>query len=185
MADDPHLDRLLDDLSGRLAHQEREEMLAVSEDLARAERAQLTLADRLRASLDRPVVLQLSESLRLSGRVEEVSSSWMTLREDGAGRASLVPLTAIVLLEGLSARARPLEESALAPRGLGAMLRGMARDRATVRVETRSGGITGRIADVGAELIDVVSLPTGERSSVPGSSRLSVVLSSILAVRPR
>lgn len=185
MTEDPHLDRLLEDLSGRLAHQEREEMLAVSEDLARAERAQLTLADRLRATAGRPVVVHLGEGLRLAGRVEEVSQAWAAVREEGASRPSIVPLPAIVLLEGLSARARPAEESALSPRGLGSVLRGIARDRSTVRIETRAGGVTGRIAAVGAELMDVLSLPTGERTSVPGSSRLSVALSAILAVRPR
>jgi hypothetical protein len=96
-----------------------------------------------------------------------------------------VPLGAIGIVEGLSSRARPAEESLRSPLGLGSVLREIARDRSVVRLETTAGTVLGRIAAVGADALDVLSLPTGESSSVPGSARLTVTTASLLAVLPR
>ncbi|MGO1200589.1 MAG: hypothetical protein ACTMKY_11905, partial [Dermabacteraceae bacterium] len=65
------------------------------------------------------------------------------------------------------------------------VLREIARDRSVVRLETTAGGITGRIAAVGADALDVQSLPTGERGTVPGSSRVTVATASLLAITAR
>ncbi|MFC7376300.1 hypothetical protein ACFQS2_04230 [Brachybacterium sp. GCM10030267] len=178
-------ERIFDDLEGRFAHHEREEMRAVSEDLARAERAQLTLADRLRGAGEHSITLHLGQSLRLSGVVEDVGQEWLSLREEGSGQRAVVPLGAIALVQGLSTRARPPEESLRSPLGLGSVLRAIARDRSTVRLETAAGSITARIAAVGADTVDVNSLPTGESGTVPGSTRITVATSALLAVIPR
>src|SRR5699024_4804072 len=85
---------------------------------------------------------------------------------------------------GLSDRARPREEALRPPRSLGSVLRGIARDRGVVRLETRAGRLTGRIAAVGADALDVDQLPTGERSSsVTGAARLTVAMSALLVIR--
>src|SRR5690625_3376272 len=89
------------------------------------------------------------------------------------------------MIAGLSDRARPREEALRPPRSLGSVLRGIARDRGVVRLETRAGRLTGRIATVGADALDVDQLPTGERSSsVTGAARLTVAMSALLATRP-
>lgn len=178
-------ERIFQDLEGRFDHHEQEEMRAVSEDLARAERAQLTLADRLRGTAARVLTVHLGPSLRLAGEVEEVGEDWLALREAGTGSRMIVPLGAVALVEGLSGRARPAQESVIAAPALGSVLRGIARDRSVVRLETTAGGITGRIAAVGANTIDVRTLPTGEAATVPGSSRITVAVTSLLAVIPR
>src|SRR5690625_1065819 len=78
-------DRIFGDLEGRFVHQEQEEIRAVSEELARAERAQLALADRLRAAGDRPITIHLEQDLRVTGSVEEVGWDWLELREQASG----------------------------------------------------------------------------------------------------
>lgn len=175
-------ERIFEDLEGQFAHQQQEELRAVSEELARAERAQLTLADRLRGAGERPVTVHVGDGLRLSGVVREVGADWVALRDRAAD--SLVPLAAIAFVEGLPTRARPAEDSLHSPLGLGSVLRGIARDRSVVRLETAAGTVIGRIAAVGADALDVNTLPTGETSSVPGSTRLTVTTASLRAVLP-
>ena len=178
-------ERIFEDLEGRFEHHEQEELRAVSEDLARAERAQLTLADRLLGAGRRELTLHVGSGLRLAGAVEEVGAEWVSLRETRTAQRAVVPLAAIGIVEGLSSRARPAEESLRSPLRLGSVLREIARDRSVVRLETTAGTVLGRIAGVGADALDVLSLPTGESSSVPGSARLTVTMSSLLAVLPR
>ena len=178
-------DRIFEDLEGRFVQQEQEEIRAVSEELARAERAQLALADRLRAAGDRPITIHLEQDLRVTGSVEEVGWDWLELREQASGARVIVPSASISMIAGLSDRARPREEALRPPRSLGSVLRGIARDRGVVRLETRAGRLTGRIATVGADALDVDQLPTGERSSsVTGAARLTVAMSALLAIRP-
>lgn len=178
-------ERFFDDLEGRFAHHEQQELRAVAEDLTRAERAQLTLADRLRGAAGLSLTVHVGATLRLGGVVEDVGAEWVALREEQGGQRAVVPLSAIVLVEGLSTRARPVEASVRSPLGLGSVLREIARDRSIVRVETTAGGLIGRIAAVGADAMDVHSLPTGEVVTVPGSSRITVATASLLAVIPR
>lgn len=178
-------ERIFEDLEGQFAHQQQEEMRAVSEDLTRAERAQLTLADRLRGAGSAALTLHLGPSLRVTGTVQEVGATWVTTADGSAAGSSVIPLAAIGLIEGLPTRVRPVADTPLSSRGLGSVLRAIARDRSVVRLETTVGSVIGRLAAVGADAIDVRSLPTGERSAVPGSSRITVVTSSLLAVLPR
>lgn len=176
-------ERIFEDLEGQFAHHREQEMRAVSEDLTRAERARLTLADRLRGAQGRPLTLHLTTSLRVAGVLQEVGPDWVALGE-GAGTArSVVPLAAVVVVEGLSPRARPAEESLLSPLGLGAVLREIARDRAVVHCETTAGALVGRISAVGADSLDLRALPTGETVAAPGSSLLTVATAALLVVR--
>ncbi|MGP5077471.1 hypothetical protein ACTXKZ_05355 [Brachybacterium alimentarium] len=178
-------ERIFDDLEGRFEHQEREEMRAVAEDLARAERAQLSLADRLRGAGRSVLTLHVGTDLRLEGLVEEVGEAWVALRDPENSQRAVIPMPAVSLVQGLPARARPAEESLLSPLGLGSVLRAIARDRSIVRLETAAGRIMGRIAAVGADSLDVQSLPTGEHGAVPGSVRVTVAMAALLAVIPR
>lgn len=127
----------------------------------------------------------MGTDLRLVGTVQEVGEGWVALRQSRSAQPAVVPLRAIGILEGLSSRARPAEESLRSPLGLGSVLREIARDRSVVRLETTAGVVLGRIAAVGADTLDVLSLPTGETSGVPGSARLTVTTASLLAVLPR
>lgn len=178
-------ERIFEDLEGRFAHHEQQEMRAVSEDLTRAERAQLTLVDRLRGASGTHLTVHLGPGMRVNGEVVDLGADWLLLRESSGSALVLVPMARIALLEGLVARARPAEESPLGTLGLGGVLRRIARDRATVRVETSIGALTGRIAAVGADALDLQTLPTGESSAVPGSTRVTVTFEALIAVRTR
>src|SRR5690625_7882058 len=122
-------DRIFEDLEGRFVHQEQEEIRAVSEELARAERAQLALADRLRAAGDRPITIHLEQDLRVTGSVEEVGWDWLELREQASGARVLVPSAAISMIDGHSLRERPRRDDRRPPRRQDSVLRGIPRDR--------------------------------------------------------
>lgn len=174
-------DRIFEDIEGRFDHEEREELRAVSEDLTRAERAQVTLADRLRAAGDRPVLLHLGQDVRVHGVVQEVGPDWVLLRRRAASDRALVPLGRIAMAEGLGPRARPAEEASPQLQ-LAGMLRHVARDRSLVRLETEAGSLAGRLAGVGADALELLSTPTGESSPVPGSARVTVALAALRLV---
>lgn len=178
-------ERIFDDLEGQFAHHQQEEVRAVSEELTRAELSQLTLADRLRGAEDQRLTLHLGPALRVGGVVQEVGAGWAALAAEGGRRSAVVPLSAIVMVEGLPPRVRLPEESLRSPRGIGSVLREIARDRSLVHLETRGGAVTGRIASVGADALDLRSLPTGESTVVPGSARITVTLDALLVAQLR
>src|SRR5699024_12389598 len=64
-------ERIFEDLEGQFAHHQQEEARAVSEELTRAEQAQLTLADRLRGAEGRRLTLHLGGAVRVSGEDRE------------------------------------------------------------------------------------------------------------------
>ncbi|MCT1996698.1 hypothetical protein M3C58_00500 [Brachybacterium muris] len=178
-------ERIFEDLEGRFAHHEQQEMRAVSEDLTRAERAQLTLVDRLRGASGARLIVHLGAGMRIQGDVEDVAADWLLLRESAGSTLALVPIERIAAVEGLASRARPGDDSPLGTLGLGGVLRRIARDRASVRIETTIGALTGRIAAVGADSLDVQTLPTGEASAVPGSTRITVSMDALVVLRIR
>lgn len=171
-------ERIFEDLEGQFVHQEQQEIRAVSEDLTRAERAQVTLADRLRGAQGRPVSVRVSPEVSASGVLREVGAGWIELQGVGATRV-LMPMARIAQVEGLTVRARPQDEG-VAVQSLGSLLRTVARDRSVVHMETTVGRLTGRLAAVGADALDLLTLPTGEMTPGPGSGRVTVVLDSVL-----
>ncbi|ASK64909.1 hypothetical protein CFK39_02635 [Brachybacterium avium] len=178
-------ERIFEDLEGQFAHHQQEEVRAVSEDLTRAEQAQLTIADRLRGAQGLGLTLHLAAGFRVSGVVREVGAEWVALAARSGARSAVIPLAAIAMVEGLPSRARLVEDSLRSPLGLGSVLREIARDRAVVRLEASGGSVIGRIAAVGADALDISSLPTGESTTVPGSARITVAFSALQAVQLR
>lgn len=174
-------DRVFEDLEGQMAHLEQEEIRAVSEDLTRAERAQLALADRLRGALGSQIVVLLGESARVHGTVADSGSDWVLL--EGAGqRRALVPLHAICALQGLPPRARPPAPSIPPPASLTGRLRALARDRRAVLAETAAGRMTGRISAVGADWMEMRILPTGEAAAGAAGSVVTIPVRSLLQI---
>lgn len=176
------MERMFDDLEGRLAHLESQEMRATAEDLARAERAQVPLPDRLRGALGTVIAVHLAPGLVSSGELTEVGEDWIGLGADG--RRVLVPIPAIALLEGLPSKVRAAPRAVIPPPSLRQVLRGISRDRALVRVETPAGSATGRISAVGGDAFDLARRPTGERGALPRSGATgSVATVPLTAVR--
>jgi hypothetical protein len=175
-------DRMFEDLEGQMDHLEGEQRRAMTEDLTRAERAQISLLDRLRDQGERPLVVHLRGSLVIRGRLDEVGEDWIRLDADRGGEQIWVPLGMLIALEGLSPRARPHEDSPLRPRSLSSELRSLGRDRVTVRVETTLGAVSGRIATVGSDVLDVI--PSPQQPPGFGSGGPTTVLrDAVLAVR--
>lgn len=155
--------------------QDRDRVVA---DLTRAERASLTLADRLRACGARDVRLVLRDGTRVEGRVQEVGPAWWLLGD--GGREHLVPFGSVATAHGLPETAAPQETGVLRRLGLGHALRAVARDRAVVRVLTTAGPTVGRIDAVGADHVDVsLVLPDSGR---PTGERVTVALGALLLV---
>lgn len=176
------IEGMFEDLEGRMRHAEDEEWRAVTEELTRAERAQITIADRLRASAGAPLALRLRAGHRAAGTVEEVGGQWVRLAR---GRGSLriwVPLAGIEMIEGLPRRARPAPASRLSPASLQHELRALSRDRALVRIETASAQAIGTIAGVGEDMLDLRSVPTGEASGAREGAVMAIALEAIVMV---
>lgn len=175
-------DRIFEDLEGRLVHLEGEELRATSEELARAERAQVSLEDRLRAAIGTEVTVRLVDGTDVIGTLTETAPTWLGMRLTEGGRRALVPTEAIDLLLGIGVRARPAPESARASRTVRSPLRELARDREILRIRTRSGAIRCRIVAVGQDAIDVLSLPAGDGSGASSGSRMVIPTRSLCVV---
>lgn len=133
---------------------ERAVLEADAADLGRAERSALRLADRLRAHLDETLGVRLLGGERLTGRLMDVGSDWVLLKDDAG--SVLVPLGAVGGVSGLSRRADvPGGELARRVR-LTTVLRRLARDRSGVRVRLTDGSeVDGTIDRAGADHLDV------------------------------
>lgn len=176
-------DRMFDDLEGRFEHLEAQDMRAMSDELTRAERAQITLGDRLRAASGQRIDVRLQAGIAVSGTVDEVGADWLSLATAAEGETAVIPMRAITMVEGLAPRARPRASSeGIAPLGLGHVLRRIARDRSMTRIHTESGRVHGRIRAVGADAMDVAVSPTGEGGRVRQASAVVIPFAALLLV---
>jgi hypothetical protein len=151
-------------------------------DRARAERATLTLADRLRGHVGAVLTFRLLDGDRIRARLVDVGGDWV-LVEDGA--SIVLPMAALGGVEGLS-RMAATASGALARRAtLGVVLRRLARDRVPVRLGLLGGAsITGTVDRVGADHLDLAQHAVDEIRR-PGVVRGVVVvrLGAIAQVR--
>ncbi|MEP7764120.1 hypothetical protein [Sanguibacter sp. 25GB23B1] len=176
---------LFADLAGQLTVVEALELDSAVADLTRAETATISLEDRIRAAVGRPLQLLLVGGLDLHGELRETSSEWLLLV--AAGREVLVPLSAVESLRGLGVRAAPGPGSPGAGRpssvlSLGHALRGIARDRTVVRVRTPHREYVGRINRVGRDHLDVVGVPLDGRGGAGPGDVVVVAFASIAHV---
>jgi len=155
---------LFADLEGQLAAEERRELDSEVAERTRRERALVELGARL-AATDGELVVTLDGGSRVAGSVADLGADWVLLRTGvgagAGGREVLVPMRAVVALEGLggqSAQARTARRF-----GLGYALRALSRDRATVAVSLRGvPAVIGTIDAVGADHLDLAEHHEGE-----------------------
>ena len=162
-------DRLFEDLEAQLEAAEGEELAAEVADRSRREVARLRLVDRLRGSIGATTMLSL-QGLRVRGTIGRVGPDWVLLDDSGAD--FLVPLAAVVLVEGLGpGSAEPGSEGVVTARlGLAYALRAIADDHAEVRVFLADGSQrTGRVGRIGADHVELVEHDPGEPSLVRGT----------------
>ncbi|WP_413450974.1 DUF2642 domain-containing protein [Georgenia phoenicis] len=127
-------------------------------DLAEAEQAQVSLADRLRARHGQAVALRLSDGSDVHGTVVDAAVQWLLVAD--AGRRVLVPTAAVAAARSLGAAApeAPVVERRLR---LTHVLRALAREQSAVVVRTTAGDFRGRITRVAADHVDVEGEPGG------------------------
>jgi hypothetical protein len=162
---------LFDDLERQFLHAAR---LAEDEevaDLAEAEQAQVSLADRLRARHGREVTLRLRDGSDVSGTVVDAAVQWLLVAD--AGRRVLVPTAAVAAVRSLGAAApeAPVVERRLR---LTHVLRAVAREQSEVVVRTTAGDYRGRLTRVAADHVDVATEP---------GTAVAVALAHVLAVQ--
>jgi hypothetical protein len=151
-------DRLFDDLEAQLGHEQARERDAEVADRTRRERAQLDLQARLLANLDAAQVGLRLPTRTLSGRLTDVGPDWLLVED--AGRQVIVAMAAVRAVRGLQPGARIPSVVAKSFR-LGAALRAVSRDRATVElVDVDGTAFTGTIDVVGADHVEVALHPT-------------------------
>lgn len=171
--------RLFEDLAAQQAALERRELAAEIAEHTRAERGQVELAHRLVSGIGGTLRLRVRGVGRLGGRLTDVGADWLLLDApagSSAGREQLVPLAALLAVEGLTVRADPGEGSASRRLRLRHALRAVSRDRAPVRVHDLAGDHeTGTIDAVLADHLDLTRHADDEQRR-PGTVRGRVAL---------
>jgi len=150
----------------------------------RFEYGRLALVDRLRPSVGAQVSLRCLGGLSLIGELGHVGSEWLLVTEAG-GRESLVALGGLTWLTGVGwLSAGPDSLGAVESRlGLAHALRGVARDRAVLRMHLRDGSVVdGTIDRVGSNFVEVATHPTGERRRRGVVRGVAVVATDAIAV---
>ncbi len=169
---------LFDDLEAQLASAEQQLLDGEIAERVRIETGTVTLLDRARARLGHQLRLWVAGSA-LTGVLRDVGADYLLLAAPSG--PLLVPVGAVDAVSGLGRQVRA-EQSVVRRRlGLREALRALARDRAPVRLLTRSGELAGLLSRVGADHVDLVPAAVGE-SAVEASAPESVRLAAILQV---
>ena len=150
-------DDLFADLEGQFAASRAEEFEGVVEELADAEAAEITLAERFAASRGTVVLVDIRNRQTLTGTVVVVAGAWIRLAD--SPRQFLVKLDAVERVRGLSPKATSL--SLVSQRlSLAYALRLLRDDGADVVVATNDGDTRGRITGVGQDFVEIQSATT-------------------------
>lgn len=176
-------ERLFADLETELAAAEAAERDAEVAERTRAEAAKLRLVDRLRVAEAAEVTVTVLGGGDWSGVIADTGPDWVLL---GGRRGDvLVSLDAVRSVTGLPPwSAVPGSEGRVAERfRIGAVLRGVARDRAAVRVVLRDGdGYHGTVDRVGADYLELAEHDPGEPRRAGAVRRVRLVPFRALAV---
>jgi hypothetical protein len=156
-------DDLFSDLGAQLGAAQDAQFQADVSDLTRSERASIELAERLLTARGSAVALTLRDGEVVRGEVVDAAVQWLLL--GASGPQTLVPMRAVALVSGLPPRMSLVTEVERRL-GIGHVLRALARDRARVVIDFGAGEVTGLIAVVGADYVEV-STSVGAMSAVP------------------
>ncbi|MBT0994651.1 hypothetical protein KIN34_10160 [Cellulomonas sp. DKR-3] len=168
---------LFADMESQLVAARAQELRDEVAELTRAERAQVALTDRLRAARGDGLRLLLRDGQTVDGTALEVAPQWLLLAPD-AFRRALVPTAAIAGVVGLGPQAAPPAGTVERKLSLGHALRALARDRTVVRVDAQGAVVTGRVARVGADHVDVAP-----QDAAAGAQAWTLPFGTLLVVR--
>ncbi|MCI0688189.1 MAG: hypothetical protein L0Y54_13275 [Sporichthyaceae bacterium] len=182
-------EELFADLGAEFEALETADLAAEVSDRTRRELARIRLQDRLRAAQGAAVSVLLDAvdgSQAVRGQLLDSGPDWLLVGRGEVGTETLIPLATVSALTGLPAGAsEPGSEGHVGSRlGLAHVLRGIARDRATVVLALRGGTVTGTIDRVGADYLDLAEHPS-EDPRRPRSVRAmrTVPFSAVLFVQ--
>jgi hypothetical protein len=145
---------LFADMEAQLAAGRLADVRADVAELARAERASVGIAARARSSVGRQLRVVVGGVDAVVGELVDAAPEWLLLAETPV-RQALVPMTAVIAVDGLVAHAAPAPGAVESRLGLGHALRALARDRAVVRLDAGGRELSGRIERVGADHLDL------------------------------
>ncbi|MFM8240783.1 MAG: hypothetical protein ACKOAW_10785 [Actinomycetota bacterium] len=155
---------------------------SAAEDLARAERAEIPLLDRLRTA--HAIVVDVVDHGPVSGTVSDVGRDVVVIEaSDGAWAIAIAGITGVIGVPE-SAREAPGVGGRL---GLASIVRAWSRERSVVRVYRRgSAPVDGTIDRVGSDHLDLAE-PDPGRCRLGGGVRRTVVVpfAAISALRRR
>jgi hypothetical protein len=178
--------QLFADLQAQFDEEEAAAERGESASRARAEIGAVRLVQRLRGALGTRVSLTCRGAGQVGGVLADVGANWLLLEDDG-GRQYLIASSAVRAVAGLGrGTAAPEPDGQVRVRmDLRRVLRGLARDRATVQCLLDDGSVlTGTVDRVGADFLELAEHPVDEprrRGAVRGVR--AVVLAAVAVVR--
>jgi hypothetical protein len=131
---------------------------------SRIELGRIAGLDRLRPAVGATVSVAALGGERVDGVLRKVGAQWLLIEEQ-QGREAIVPLASVLAVAGLGRRVTdPDSVSVIESRlGLRSALRGLARDRAAVRVHlVDTHELDGTIDRVGADFFELARHARGE-----------------------
>lgn len=153
---------LFADLESQAAGLAEAELDGEVAERARIEAGRLTLVARLRGAVGHPVSLRCAGAGPCSGRLDQVGADWLLVSEP-SGAEVLVPLGSLLGVGGLGRHSSAPVRAPRVELGLRIVLRGIARDRAPVRLVLGDGTpVDGTIDRVGADYVEIAEHPLGE-----------------------
>jgi hypothetical protein len=179
-----HWDDLFADLEAQFEELGSAELEADVAERIRVEQSRIRLVDRLRASHGGTVAVVVSGCGEpMVGQIDRVGIDWLLLR--GTTGETVVCLPAVTSVTGeVSARAEdPTVPEAQIRLGLGHVLRGLSRDRATIALTLRSGNaLAGTVERVGIDHLDLAEGEEGVPRRRPEFRRVRVIPFHAVAV---
>jgi hypothetical protein len=159
----------------------------------RVEQGAVVVGARLAGAIGRPVRLSVTAGRPVAGVLRSVGPDWVLVGE-APGREALVSLSAVTVVEGLTAATGAPLTGVAQRLDLRFALRGLARDRSPIALTVPGGRgaagtdgteLTGTIDRVGADFIEV-ALHAAWEPRRAGAVRQVVLVprSAIIAVRP-
>jgi hypothetical protein len=160
------------------------ERAAEVEERTRHEFGQASLSDRLRPAVGQDLQLSCEGGATVRGRLVRLGGQWCLI-DEGAGREAVVALSAVSVIAGLGRLSAPADSAGLVESRLGMphILRALARDRSTVRIQLKDAStLDGTMDRVGADFVEVAAHAAGESRRRAEVRAILVVATGGLAV---
>lgn len=177
-------DLLFADLEAQASAIETAERSGEVDERVRIELGRVRLVERLGPAVGLEVRVRCSAAVTVAGALRRTGAQWLLIDEVG-GREALVVLTAVMMVTGAGRRsAAPGSMDRIESRlGLAHALRGIARDRSSVRLDLIDGSsLDGTIDRVGADYLELALHNPGEARRRSEVRELAVVALAAVAV---